>query len=84
MPLKITRDKDGIWAGGVFCGKEIEPSLFAEEVANRRFVIRCADAHIARRLGEVMGGDGRFQALTMKGDHIGIGKTLREAARLLL
>ena len=84
MSLNITRDKHGLWAGGVFCGKEIAPKLYAEEVANRRYVIRTADTHIARRLGEVMGGDGRFQACTMKGDHVGVEKSLLTAANLLL
>lgn len=81
----VKQDADGFWIGGVFCGKEIAPKLYAEEVASRRYVIRETELpQFGRRVGEVMGGDGRFQACRMNGEHVGVKTTLLEAARLLV
>jgi len=69
---------------GVFCGTQITRDLYAEAVGNDRFVIRDIDAtSLPRRLGEVMGGQGIFLALTMKGDPIGIESSLIKAATKL-
>jgi hypothetical protein len=71
--------------GGVHVGKAIGSSLFSEEVASCRFVIRSneEDAGFAKRLGEVFGGSGRYQACLMRGDHVGNATSLLEAARIL-
>lgn len=71
--------------GGIFVGKLVAPKLYAEEVANRRWLIRQhVSPDFAKRVGEVMGGNGRFQAMLMKGDHVGIKTTLVDAAQLLV
>lgn len=77
--------KQDFWVGGIFCGKQIAPNLYAEEVASRRYVIRETELQpFGRRVGEVFGGDGRFQACRMNGDHVGIKHTLLAAACLLI
>lgn len=79
-----TGEKGGVWIGGIDCGRRIAPELCAEEVASRRHVIRnTSQPSFARRLGEVFGGGGHFQACRMNGDHVGIGRSLLEAAQLL-
>ena len=71
--------------GGIFCGTEISTDLFAEEVASSRWVIRYRQsADFAKRIGEVMGGHGRYQAMLMRGDHVGVKPTLLAAAQLLI
>lgn len=80
-----TKDNDGYWVGGIFCGRQIAPNLFAEEVASRRFVIRETEMQpFGRRVGEVFGGDGVYQACTMKGNHVGKRPSLLQAALLLV
>lgn len=71
--------------GGVFCGSELSPNLFAEEVASSRWVIRfCKSADFPQRVGEVMGGRGRYLAMLMRGEFIGVKPTLLAAAQLLV
>lgn len=83
--VTVKQDADGFWVGGVFCGKQIATNLYAEEVASRRYVIRETEMQsFGRRLGEVMGGDGRFQACRMNGEHVGVKRALLEAACLLV
>jgi len=80
------QDADGHWTiGGVYVGRKIGPTLFAEPVASRRHLIRSTlrDAGFAVRVGEVFGGEGSFQACLMRGDHVGLDKTLIAAARQL-
>ena len=80
------REPDGQWwIGGVFAGRRVCAGLFAEAVASHRFMIRStrADPSFAQRLGEVFGGQGRFQAVTVRGDHVGMAKSLVEAAEIL-
>lgn len=82
--------KNDVTIGGIYCGREIGDDLLAEELTERRFVIRQRiEPNFARRLGEVCGGEqyggGRtFQATRMNGDHVTIRKTLIAAARTLL
>lgn len=78
-------DKD-VSIGGVFCGNRIAVGLFAEEVASRRYVIRQLSTSVdfAKRIGEVMGGEGRFQAMRMNGEHVSINSTLKKAANRLI
>ncbi len=56
------------------------PPLETEQVASGRWLVR--DQH-GVRLGEVFGGNGRFQAQTMRGDFIGNQSTLPAASELL-
>jgi len=56
------------------------PSLRIENVASGRWLVRDLDGS---RLGEVFGGNGHFQAQTMKGDFVGNQKTLPAACELL-
>lgn len=78
-----------ITMNGVFVGDEIAEGVFAEEVASRRFVIRQqSDSGHPYRVGEVCGGkrsDGtsHYQAMTMKGDHIGSSSSKMGAVRML-
>ncbi len=81
--------EEGVWTlvGGIYCGKQVAPNLYAEEVASCRYVIRQTEQQpvpVARRVGEVFGRPGRFQACRMNGDHVGIKPTLLEAACLLV
>lgn len=83
--LAVTQDSEGYWIGGIFCGTQIAPNLYAESVASRRFVIRETEMQpFGRRVGEVFGGDGVYQACTMKGDHVGKRPSLLQAALLLV
>lgn len=76
-----TKEEDGTFVGGVFVGPPINDDLFAEPVANARWVIRqSVDTSFAKRLGEVMGGKGRYQAMRMDGSHVGMGPSLLAAA----
>lgn len=82
--------EDGITIGGVFCGKDIGNGLLAEEITERRFVIRQRiETNYARRAGEVCGGDQfgggkNYQATKPNGDHVAIRKSLRSAAKTLM
>lgn len=83
VPAESELPKDVV-IGGIFCGTEISTNLFAEEVASSRWVIRYREsADFAKRIGEVMGGLGRYQAMLMRGDHVGVKPTLLAAAQLL-
>ena len=72
--------------GTVYCGSQIAPGLFAEEVGSGRFLIRVAEGtDHATRVGEVFGGAPRagrahYQALTMKGDQVASKSSLKAAA----
>ena len=72
--------------GAVYCGSQIAPGLFAEEVGTGRFRIRVADGtDQATRVGEVFGGStctgkGQYQALTMKGAQVASKSSLKAAA----
>jgi hypothetical protein len=72
--------------GAVYCGSQIAPGLFAEEVGSGRFLIRVAEGtDHAKRVGEVFGGAphaGRanYQAMTMKGDQVASKSSLKAAA----
>lgn len=80
------REPDGRWwIGGVCAGRRIATGLFAESVANCRYMIRSTrgDPSFAKRLGEVFGGRGRFQAVTVRGDHVGMASSLESAAEIL-
>lgn len=70
--------------GGVFCGRQIAPGLYAETVETNRFLIRAAvgTSH-ATRLGEVFGAAASFQALTIEGQHVAREASLRAAAMAL-
>lgn len=83
---RIKKDPDGHWTiCGVYVGKKLNNHLYAEVVANRRFVIRStmSDPTFAKRLGEVFGGDGDFQACTMRGTHVALARSLIEGAKAL-
>lgn len=79
----------GATIGGVYCGKEIGDDLLAEEMTERRFVIRQRiEPNYARRVGEVCGGEqyggGKsFQATRSNGDHVATRKSFRAAAMTL-
>lgn len=67
--------------GGVFCGDRVADNLYAEAVACRRWVIREVRADGAPyRVGEVMGGDGRFQSMRMNGVHVAMHSSREQAA----
>lgn len=72
--------------GAVYCGSQIAPGLFAEEVGSGRFLIRvAAGVNQATRVGEAFGGAPRagrahYQALTMKGDQVASKGSLKAAA----
>ena len=72
--------------GAVYCGSQLAPGLFAEEVGTGRFLIRVAEgADHATRVGEVFGGSPRagrahYQALTMKGAQVASKSSLKAAA----
>lgn len=82
-----TRD---ITIGGVYCGRDIGNNLLAEEIMERRFVIRQRiDSTYARRVGEVCGGEQHgggqaFQATRPNGDHVAMCKSFKAAARALI
>jgi len=71
--------------GGIDVGRALGEGLFSEEVGSCRFVIRSnkADASFAKRLGEVVGRAGSYQACLMRGDHVGNAASLIEAAQML-
>ncbi len=86
QPTCHKREPDGHWrVSGVYVGRKLSAHLFAEPVASRRFVIRStqSDPTFAKRMGEVFGGDGDFQACTMRGDHVALARTLLEGAKSL-
>lgn len=70
--------------GGVFCGRQIAPGLYAETVETNRYLIRSAvgTSH-ATRLGEVFGAATGFQAMTMAGQCVAREATLLAAAMAL-
>lgn len=71
--------------GGVFCGNRLAPKLFAEEIASHRYVIRhLASPDYTKRVGEVMGKQGCYQAMRMNGDHVAICSSLADAAKRLI
>lgn len=75
----------GLEIGGVFVGREIEDGLYAERVMTGRWMIRSAQGGLTHpsRVGEVMGGDGRFACCLMNGDLVDTKPTLLQAAKLL-
>lgn len=82
VPFKT---KDGIEIGGVVVGKKLGEGVFAEEVASCRYVIRSSiGSDYPRRMGEVMGSNQRFQAMLMDGTHVGVERSVKAAAGLLL
>lgn len=84
--LPVTKKVDGgLEVGGVFVGRQIEEGLFAERVMDGRWMIRSSQGKLTypTRVGEVMGGNGRFLACLVKGDEVGSGSTLLAAAKLL-
>ncbi len=76
--------------GGIYCGREIAPGIWAEQLTERRFVIRQqTEPNFAKRLGEVCGGEqyrggAEFQATRMNGDHVAMRKSLLAAAKTLI
>ena len=79
------RLRRGLWIGGLFVGQEIKPGVFSEKVSSCRYVVRSSiEGTQPRRMGEVMGSNGRFQAMTMAGDHVGNATNLNSAVDLLL
>jgi hypothetical protein len=77
--------KEGLWIGGLFVGREIRTDVFSEKVASCRYLVRCSiNATHPRRMGEVMGSNGRFQAMTMAGDHVGNASSLMDAVDMLV
>lgn len=72
--------------GAVYCGFQVAPGLFAEEVGAGRFLIRIAEGtDHAKRVGEVFGGTPRagkanYQAMTMKGAQVASKSSLKAAA----
>lgn len=80
------QDPDGHWnIGGVYVGKRIDLTLYAEPVANRRHLIRSTllDPTFAVRIGEVFGGDRTYQACEMRGAHVVMETSLIRAAKHL-
>lgn len=81
----MSRSKE-IVLGAVYCGSQIAPGLFAEDVGSERFLIRVAEGtDHATRVGEVFGatpraGRAHYQALTMKGDQVASKSSLKAAA----
>lgn len=92
MIINNTSDADSkdVTLGGVFCGSAINEKLLAEELTERRFVIRVRkDANYAMRVGEVCGGSQygggqSYQATRNNGEHVAIRRTLLAAALTLL
>lgn len=85
-PVGGKKDRDGNWTvGGVFVGQQISDSLFSEKAASCRFVIRSnsADRSFPKRVGEVFGRPGDYQACLMRGDHVGNAGSVLKAASLL-
>ena len=83
----VAREADGHWRiGGVYVGRKISETLFAEQVASCRHVIRsnAQDVGFAKRLGEVFGGSGDYQSCLMRGDLVGVAPSLLRAAQLLV
>lgn len=81
----MAKQDEDVSIGGIFCGKRVKPGLYAEEVASRRYVIRrLASADFPQRVGEVMGGQGRFQSMAMNGDHVKMCSSLIAAAKSLI
>lgn len=77
--------KEGLWIGALFVGRELKENVFSEKVASCRYVIRCSiNATHPRRIGEVMGNNGKFLAMTMKGDFVGNATSLIAAAQVLV
>jgi hypothetical protein len=76
--------------GGVYCGKEIGDVLLAEEITERRFVIRQRiEPTYARRLGEVCGGEQYggglcYQATRPDGAHVATQKSFESAVKTLI
>lgn len=76
---------EGMTICGIYAGRMIAPNLYAEDVANARWVIRSVEHQpFPKRVGEVMGSSGRFQAMRMNGDHVAMKRTLHEAACALV
>jgi hypothetical protein len=82
-------NKQDITLGGVYCGKDIGDDLLAEELTERRYVIRQRiEPNYARRIGEVCGGaqhgGGKsFQATRNNGAHVATKASFKAAARAL-
>lgn len=78
-------EENGVTICGIYAGKEIAPNLYAENGANARWVIRSLEHQpFPKRVGEVMGSSGRFQAMRMNGDYVAMNQTLLEAACALV
>ncbi|MEC4720420.1 hypothetical protein RY831_14755 [Noviherbaspirillum sp. CPCC 100848] len=78
-------EEEGVTICGIFAGRKIAPNLYAEDVANARWVIRSVEHQpFPKRVGEVMGSGGRFQAMRMNGDHVAMKRNLLEAACALV
>lgn len=78
-------DETGVTICGIYAGKEIAPNLYTENVANAQWVIRSLEHQpFPKRVGEVMGSSGRFQAMRMNGDYVAMNRTLLEAACALV
>lgn len=70
---------------GIFVGRQIDAGLYAEPMGDGRWLVRHAQGEaFPRRVGEVFGGRGRFQAFLMNGDRVAATGSLLEAARSLV
>lgn len=73
--------------GGVNVGRKLTDGVFADKVADGRYVIRklgeVGGTPYAKRVGEVFGSGATFVACRMKGEKVGVAKSLLGAARLL-
>jgi len=80
------RERCGGWSiGSVYVGRQLNEHLYAEQVGDCRFVIRSTkgDASFAKRVGEVFGRNGDYQACTMRGTHVALATSVLEAAKAL-
>jgi hypothetical protein len=84
LPVR-NETKEGLWIGGLFVGRELKPDVFSEKVASCRYLVRSSiNATHPRRLGEVMGSNGRFQAMTMAGEFVANASSLMDAVDVLI
>lgn len=84
LPVVI-KTASGIEIGGVFVGQELRPGVYMEKVASCRYLLRSSiGATHPLRMGEVMGGNGRFISMLMDGKQVGVSADLNAATDLLL
>jgi len=85
---------DGVFVGGVFVGRRLRSDagtvVYAEEITERRFVIRKQlETNYAMRIGEVCGGEQygggtEYQATTNAGVHVACTRTFKSAVKKLV